>query len=180
MSDKTEREQTHDRLRKTAFMSVSPEEGSLLHFLISYSKAKNIIEFGCSFGISTIYLAAAVKHNNGKVITTELEPNKIAQAERNITKASLNNYVTFLPGDASKTLANIDTPIDFLFLDGAKDLYLQVFKMLEHKLNSNAIIYADNIEKEDAKPFVDYLIASEDFNVTLLFENKVLIAYYLK
>ncbi|MFP9114450.1 O-methyltransferase [Flavobacterium sp. RHBU_3] len=176
ITDTTEREKKHDELRKTAFMSVSPEEGSLLYFLANYAKAKHIVEFGCSFGISTIYLAAAAKNNNGRVITTELEASKIAQAEKNITKAGLEGYVIFLSGDATQTLTTVEGDIDFLFLDGAKELYLPVFKMLEAKLSPNAIVYADNTDKPEAQDFVDYIQSKGNFNSTFLFGNKVLLS----
>ncbi|TWI18843.1 O-methyltransferase [Sphingobacterium siyangense] len=181
ISDKEEREKKHDELRKTAYMSVSPEEGSLLYFLATFSKVKNIVEFGCSFGVSTIYLAAAAKDNQGFVITTELEANKIEQAQKNIEKAGLSEYVTFLQGDAMQTLADVDTGIDFLFLDGAKELYLPVFNLLKSKLNDNAIVFADNIDKAETNDFVELISGlNAEFVTTKTFNDQVLIAHYKK
>ena len=180
ITDSTEREKKHEELRKSAFMSVSAEEGSLLYFLANFSKAKQIVEFGCSFGISTIYLAAAAKNNNGKVITTELEISKITQAEKNIAKAGLTDYVTFLPGDATQTLISVDDDINFLFLDGAKELYLPVFKTLESKLSANAIVFADNTDKPEAQDFVQYIQNKNNFNSSFLFGSKVLLSNKLQ
>ncbi|MFI2744484.1 O-methyltransferase [Zhouia sp. PK063] len=171
-----EREAQHQILRKTAFMSVSPEEGAMLYFLANYAKATFIVEFGCSFGISTIYLAAAAKNNNGKVLTTELETHKIVQAEKNVDNAGLLDYVTFLQGDAMETLQTVDKKIDFLFLDGAKDLYLPIFKLLENNLSDRAIIYTDNIDKPEAQDFVAYITSKETFVSTTLFDHKVLLS----
>lgn len=178
IKDLNERKVQHQILRKTAYMAVSPEEGAMLYFLANYAKATFIVEFGCSFGISTIYLGAAAKNNSGKVLTTELETNKIAQAEKNIANAGLLDYVNFLQGDAMKTLQTVDQKIDFLFLDGSKDLYLPIFKMLENKLSDKAIIYADNIDKPEAQNFVDYIKSKETFVSTILFDHKVLLSSY--
>jgi predicted O-methyltransferase YrrM len=49
------------------FMAVSPEQGLFLNFIAGLTKAKNIVEFGCSFGISGLYLASAAKDNGGCV-----------------------------------------------------------------------------------------------------------------
>ncbi|MEH6584825.1 MAG: hypothetical protein V7754_23085, partial [Halioglobus sp.] len=57
------------------FIPISPEQGEFLYVTARAQGAKNIVEFGTSFGISTIYLAAALKDNGvGQVIGTELEP----------------------------------------------------------------------------------------------------------
>lgn len=50
--------------RVNALMSVTAQEGTLLYLLAKTAKAQNIIEYGCSFGVSTIYLAAAAEDND--------------------------------------------------------------------------------------------------------------------
>lgn len=176
IADPTERKIKHDDLRKTAFMSVSSEEGRFLHFLAKYAKAKTIVEFGCSFGISTIYLAAAAKDNGGSVISSEIETSKIIVANENISKAGLSSFVSILEGDATKTLNQIKDSIDFLFLDGAKDLYLPIFHLLKDKLRKGAIVFADNIDKAETTPFANEIMNS-NYTWTKLFNNQVLVAY---
>ncbi|MCC9137548.1 O-methyltransferase [Pontibacter silvestris] len=161
----------------TAYMAVSPEQGDFLHFLVTVSKAKTIVEFGCSFGISTIYLAAAARDNKGSVITTDLEPNKVAGARKNIDDAGLGDTVTILQGNATQTLSSVDGFIDFLFLDGAKELYLPVLQMLQPKLSKGAIIVADNADHEGARSFVEHLLhAQSEYTSVQLFENRMLAA----
>jgi predicted O-methyltransferase YrrM len=75
-----------DHSWSSAYLAVSANEGRFLNFLAKVTKAKSIVEFGCSFGISTIYLAAAAKDNGGRVITTDIEPNKIAGAGKILLK----------------------------------------------------------------------------------------------
>ena len=101
------------------YISIGREEGKFLYLTAKSIGAKNIIEFGTSFGISTIYLASAVKDNGGgKVISTEIEPEKVNIAKENIKKAGLDNIIEIRLGDAAETLQRIDMEIDMLFLDG--------------------------------------------------------------
>lgn len=161
----------------TAYMAVGKPEGEFLYFIANVSRAKHIVEFGCSFGISTIYLAAAAKNNDGHVITTDFEPAKVEGATQNIANAGLQNYVTILAGDAMETLATVKNDINLLFLDGAKDLYLPVFNMLLNKLKKGAVILADNADKKDVHEFNQLLTSSKDrFITSFLFEGRLLVA----
>jgi len=169
---------TFERSWDTAYMAVNPEEGYFLNFLATVAGSRNIVEFGCSFGISTIYLAAAARDNGGRVITTDIEPNKVSGAGKNLEEAGLADFVTILQGDAMQTLASVQGPIDFLFLDGAKELYLPVFDLLRPKLSKGAIIFADNADRPDTQPFVEYITAFKDeFTIAHIFEKRAFIAY---
>lgn len=137
-----------------AYMPVSDEQGRFMYNLIIEDKAKNIIEFGTSFGISTLYLAEAARKTNGKVITTEIVAEKCHAALTNFQKAGLENYVELWQGDAVDTLKKIDFPVDFLLLDGWKDLYLPVFNILEHHFHSNTKIFVDNTNFSGVKHFL--------------------------
>ena len=88
-----------------AYMAVAPEFGSLLYTLARTSRAKTIVEFGLSFGVSTIFLASALRENGeGRVITTEFEPEKVVRAKRNLASAGLEEWVEIRVGDALETL----------------------------------------------------------------------------
>lgn len=160
------------------YMSVSQNEGQFLYFLANTVKAKNIVEYGCSFGISTIYLAAAAKNNGGSVVTSDLEPNKVAGARQNIDAAGLGDLVEIRQGDATQTLSTLEAPINFLFLDGAKDLYLQIFELLSPKLSSNAVIVADNADSPGCQNFIQKVLNdTENFITSWLFDKRVFVAY---
>jgi predicted O-methyltransferase YrrM len=94
-----------------------------------------------------------------QVIGSEMEPNKCAEATRNLQVAGLSEIARIIQGDALKTLAAIEAPLDLLFLDGRKDLYLPVLKLLEPKLRPGAVVIADNIQrfKKDVTPYVEYV-----------------------
>lgn len=164
----------------TAYLAVGPEEGEFLYFLATVARAKNIVEFGCSFGISTIYLAAAARDNGCHVITSDLETTKVEGTKQNLQDAGLSDLVEIRQGDAMKTLAPIDEPIDFLFLDGAKELYLPVFEMLRPKLSPGAIVFADNADNPETFPFTEHLLSLEsEFSSVYLFDKRAFIAHLL-
>jgi predicted O-methyltransferase YrrM len=150
---------------KDFFIPISPEQGNFIYLVARTLGARNIVEFGTSFGISTIYLAAAVRDNGGGcVIGTEIEESKHARALEYIAEAGLAECVDIRLGDALETLENVNTPIDMVLIDGWKDLYLPVLKLLEPSLRSGAVVLADNIFtfKRDLKPYVDYVQSGEN------------------
>ena len=149
----------HYGLLREAFIPVGPELGRLLYMLAVTTKAKTIVEFGTSFGISTTYLAAALRDNGGgKVITTELEPTKSERAKKHLAEAGLAELVEFRVGDALELLRDLKAPVDFLLLDGAKPLYLRVLKLVEPHLRKGAIVAADNINpRNKIEDFTGYV-----------------------
>ena len=138
-------------------LAISREQGEFIYDLLINSKAKNIVEFGTSFGISTIYLAAAAQVINGHVVTSELLPDKCARARSNFEAAGIENLIELREGNALETLATVNNGIDFLLLDGWNDLYLELFKLLEPKLKPGATIYTDNASFPSGRKFIDYL-----------------------
>lgn len=143
---------------ENAYLPISKPQGIMLRQLIVDNHIKNVVEFGTSFGISTIYLADGVRQTGGKVITTELLESKAIRAEQNITKSGLAAYVDVRIGDAMQTLKNHTSPIDFLFLDGWKDLYLPLFQMLESQFHAGTLIYADNMDMAGTQYYGEYVL----------------------
>jgi predicted O-methyltransferase YrrM len=147
MRSKTEYLDLYGRL-KDFWLPVSRETGVLLYMLARSSRARTIIEFGTSFGISTLHLAAALRDNGGgRLITTEFEPSKVAQAREHLDAGGLADLVEIREGDALKTLA-VDLPeqVDLLLLDGAKSLYPDILDLVEGSLRPGALIVADNAD----------------------------------
>jgi predicted O-methyltransferase YrrM len=144
------------------YIPVSPEGGRLLYALIRASRPSTVVEFGTSFGISTIHLAAAVRDNGaGRVISTELNAAKVTQARANIAEAGLADLVTILEGDALETLADLSAPVEFVLLDGWKNLYLPVLRLLEPHLVPGALVVADDTISLAAQ-MTDYLAYVRD------------------
>jgi predicted O-methyltransferase YrrM len=133
-------------MAKDVALAVSRETGKLLYLLARTLKAQAIVEFGTSFGISTLHLAAALRDNGGgKLIGSEFEPGKMARARAHLTEAGLADLAEIREGDALSTLAH-DVPetLDLILLDGAKALYPRIFALLEPRLRIGGIVVADN------------------------------------
>ncbi|MEI7033733.1 O-methyltransferase [Streptomyces pratensis] len=129
-----------------ALLPVAPHVGRLLYTLVRMLRPHNVVEFGTSFGASAIYLAAALRDNGaGHLTTSELEESKIREAGAGLADAGLADLVTIVPGDARQTLADLPGPVDLVLLDGWKELYLPVLKVLEPSLADHAVIVADNL-----------------------------------
>jgi predicted O-methyltransferase YrrM len=152
------------------FIPVTPEAGRLLYSLVRATRPGTVVEFGMSFGISALHLASAVRDNgSGRVLTTELSADKIAAAKRTFADTGLDDLITILEGDALSTLADIDGPVGLVLLDGWKELYLPVIKLLEPRLSTGALVVADNTEMADARPYLDYVRNAENGYVSVNF-----------
>jgi predicted O-methyltransferase YrrM len=147
MRSKTEYLELYGHMRDFP-LAVSRETGALLYMLARSCGARTIVEFGTSFGISTLHLAAALRDNGGgHLITTEFEPSKAERAQEHLMAGGVSDLVEIRLGDALQTLA-VDLPetIDLVLLDGAKALYPEILALLESRLRSGALIVADNAD----------------------------------
>jgi len=150
------------REAKDLYMPIDRPFGHLLYALIRAARPKTIVEFGTSFGISTIYLAAAVRDNGeGKVITTEFIAEKAEKAAKNLTDAGLVDLVEFRVGDAIQTLRDpLPGPLDLLFLDGEKSMYVDVVKLLEPQMGPGCLVVSDNTDQEAASSYLAHVQAA--------------------
>lgn len=140
------------------YMPISRDGGKLLYALVRNARPETIVEFGTSYGISTIHLATAVADNGiGRVFTTELSAKKVEAAQANLDQAGVAGVVTILHGDALETLADIDGPVGFALLDGWKDLCLPVLRLLEDKLAPGALVVADDTTFDSMGDYLSYV-----------------------
>lgn len=147
MATKTEYRAFYERAKDFP-LAVSRETGTLLYMLARSTGARNIVEFGTSFGVSTLHLAAALRDNGGgRLVTSEFETSKVARARANISAAGLADLVDLREGDALDTLAkDLPPAIDLVLLDGAKGLYLAILELVAPNLRDGAFIVADNAD----------------------------------
>jgi predicted O-methyltransferase YrrM len=147
---------------KDIIMSVSREGGQLLYLLTRAVRARTVVEFGTSFGISTLYLASAVRDNGGgQVITTELQPEKAGRAQENFVAAGLDDLIDLRLGDARETLRELPGPVDVLTLDGWPTLRLPILGLVHPRLRPGALVIVDDIDLEVSREmnqdFVDHV-----------------------
>lgn len=138
--------------------------------------AKRIVEAGTSFGVSTLYLAAAIRDNGGgTVIATEYEPQKAKIARRNFEAAGLSSFIDLREGDLNETLRRIEGPVDFMLLDIWTEAVMPAVRNVAPHLRKGAVIVADNSEqsRRGYKAYFDYIAdpANRLVTMTLPFEG---------
>ena len=140
------------------YLPVTPESGRLLYALVRSGRPATVVEFGMSLGLSAIHLASAVRDNgSGRVVTTEMSAAKVTAAKATFAELGLDDVITVLEGDALQTLADLDGPVDFVLLDGWKELYLPVLQLLEPRLSPGALVVADNTGLPGTRPYLDHV-----------------------
>ncbi|WP_067674256.1 O-methyltransferase [Nocardia miyunensis] len=156
---------------KDLYMAVRPDTSKLLYILTRTRRARTIVEFGTSFGVSTLCLAAGLRDNGGgRVIGTEYEPTKAEAARATLQSAGLGDLVEIRDGDARETLArDLPEEIDILFLDGAKEMYVEILELVEPNLSPGALIIVDNSDR--SPELLEVLRNSDDYLPTAVADN---------
>ena len=92
-------------LMRDVYMPITADVGRLLYVLARSRSPGLIVEFGTSYGISGIHLAAALRDaGRGRLVTTELDPIKAERARENFRTAGLVDLIDIRVGDAFETL----------------------------------------------------------------------------
>ena len=142
------------------FIALERPQGAFCHQTVRALQARLVVEFGTSFGVSTIWLAAAVRANGGgKVIGTELVPSKAARAQEHVEEAGLADIVEIRVGDALETLRTLPGEVDMALIDGFPLKSVDVVKLLQPRLRAGAVVIADNVGvlKGDYRDYVDFM-----------------------
>ena len=147
MHSRTDYADFYARMRDVP-LAVSRDTGTLLYMLARSTGARWIVEFGTSFGLSTLCLASALRDNGGgNLVTSEFEPSKVTRARAHLAAAGLTDLVEFREGDALETLArDLPPSVDLLLLDGAKALYPDVLDLVQPHLRPGALVVADTAD----------------------------------
>jgi predicted O-methyltransferase YrrM len=158
---------------KEHYLAVSPATARLLYMLARATRARAIVEFGASFGVSTLHLAAALKDNGGgRLITTEFEPGKAARLRQTLDEAGIADMVELRQGDALETLRyDLPDAIDLVLLDGAKPLYPAILELLRPRFVAGTLIVADNADM--CPDYVERVRAADSGYLSLPFGEDV-------
>ena len=143
-----------------AFMPLDKSQGLFCYLMARAIGARRIVEYGTSFGVSTIYLALAVRHNGGgKVIGTELVPEKAARARQHLEQAGVADLVEVRVGNAAETLAVLEGPVDFLLNDGFPPMALPVLRCVAPHMRPGGVVITDNVGlfKADYAPYIAHV-----------------------
>ncbi len=145
------------RFLSDKMVALDRDKAEFCYLLCRSLRAERVVEAGTSFGVSTLYLAAAVRDNqveNGVVIGTEYEPKKVEVARANFKEAGLNEFVDLREGDLRQTLQDVGGPVDFLLVD-IWEVALPALELVSSSLRPGAIVACDNTTV-DAAEYHDY------------------------
>lgn len=134
---------------------IGPVKGKHLVDAVKRFNVKNVLEVGTLIGYSAILIALNLPEE-GRVVTIEMNPESAALAKENILKAGLADRIEVHVGNALIVIPRINARFDMVFLDAAKDEYLQYLKLAENKLEKGGVVFADNV-KMSAPEMRDYL-----------------------
>jgi predicted O-methyltransferase YrrM len=134
-----------NRFMADKMVALEPINAEFCYMLCRSLRARRVVEVGTSFGVSTLYLAEAVRANGGGVVIgTEYEPAKAAQARASFAAAGLADLIDLREGDLRETLKVIEGPIDFVLMDIWTEMALPALELISPHLRTGAVVVADN------------------------------------
>lgn len=129
-------------------ISVSPNEGKLLHLLARMAGAHRILEIGTLGGYSTVWLARALPPD-GRLVTLEIDERHAEVARRNLARCAVDHLVEVRLGPAMQTLrsmvADRDAPFDLIFIDADKEGYPGYLEAALELARPGTVVLADNV-----------------------------------
>jgi predicted O-methyltransferase YrrM len=135
------RESEHSR----KLLNLEPETAEIVSLLARSSRARHLLEIGTSNGYSTIWLAASVGSEGGRVISIDRSREKHRMAQDNLLEAGLSQYVDLRLGDATEVIQTLPGPFDFVFFDADRTSAPSQLALLLPKLAPQALLLADNV-----------------------------------
>lgn len=153
-----------EQAKHTFLPIIGPEKGKVLVDIVKKYQPKRILEVGTLVGYSTILMSQYLPRGR-KIITIEINPQIAEVAKENFKRAGVDNLIDLKVGDALKIIPTLTGLFDLLFLDAAKEEYLNYLKLAEGKLSKNAIVVADNVGMfvNAMQDYLDYVRNSPKF-----------------
>jgi len=153
-------------------MNVPEPDGRLLRLMAEAIDAKSVVEIGTSNGVSSIWIALALKKTGGKLVTHELDAKTVALARENFTKAGVADIVTVVEGDAHETVAKLKGPIDMVFIDADKEGYADYLKKTLPLVRPGGLVIAHNISPHMPNPeYVKAITTNPELETTFFMEG---------
>ncbi|ACM07320.1 MULTISPECIES: O-methyltransferase [Thermomicrobium] len=151
--------------------ALTPATGAFLYGVLLALRPPLIFEAGSAVGYSTIWLALAARAYGGRVIGSEIRPERVAAANANLAAAGLQDVAVVLEGDAAELVRQYER-IDFLFLDAEKDDYGRLFLAAFDRVVPGGLIVADNVVSHDCRAYQEFVRSRSDvLTITIPFER---------
>lgn len=155
--------------------NISETLGIFLNILIKNKKIKSVLEIGTANGVSTIWMAEALKATKGKITTFEFSIPSRNDALKNFKIFKLDKYINSIFGDANEQIKDKKLKIknrsfDLIFIDGQKNQTLKFFNTCKKLIKDDGIIIIDDVIKFKYKmtEFYKYIEKQKEFNYVIL------------
>ncbi len=137
---------------------IGPVKGKYLVEAVRKYKVKRVLEIGTLVGYSAILIAKNLPEDS-EIFTIEINPQSAGIAKENIQKAGMADKIKVHIGNALEVIPRIKEEFDMVFIDAAKNEYLDYLKLSEKKLKKNGVVFADNVKifADQMEDFLDYL-----------------------
>ncbi len=155
-------------------VALDADKARFCHQLCLATGARSIVEAGTSYGVSTLYLADAVRLNGGgTIIATEYEADKVAAAREHFRRGGVESLIDLREGDLRETLTHIDGPVDFVLLDIWIEMVVPAMEILLPHLGPGAVIVCDNTTafRDAYEPYFRFLDNHGFSTLTLPFDG---------
>jgi predicted O-methyltransferase YrrM len=151
-------ERTNEFLRDK-LVALDRSKAEFCYYMCRTLRARRVVEAGTSFGVSTLFLAAAVRDNlrletrgldgggPGGVIGTEYEPEKAKIARRHFAEAGLADLIDLREGDLRDTLRDVEGPVDFMLIDIWTPMAQPALLLVAPRLREGAVVICDNTQQ---------------------------------
>jgi predicted O-methyltransferase YrrM len=128
-------------------MLGGPVLGRLLGLLVFSAGAERVLELGTYSGYSALSMARGLPPG-GHIDTCEREPRHAEVARRYIERSAYKDRITVHVGPAMETIARLDGPLDFVFVDADKPGYDAYYEAVLPKLAPRGLIVFDNMLRD--------------------------------
>ena len=118
-------------------------EGRLLTFLVRMLGVRRALDIGTFTGYSALSIAEGM-HPGGRVITLEADPRHAAIARANFAASPHVSAIELRAGPALDSLAALEGPFDFVFIDADKSNYRGYYERALDLLSPAGVIAIDN------------------------------------
>ena len=159
-------------------VALERDKAEFCYQIIRATGARRVVEIGTSYGVSTVYLASALRANlagggEGVIIGTEYEPEKAVAARALFAETSLSPLIDLREGDLRETLNDLQGLIDFVLMDIWIPMVIPAIERVAPHMRPGAVIIADNTAQvfNDYGPYFQYLAAHGFSTLTLPFEG---------
>lgn len=124
-------------------MSVGPNEGAFLRFLVALVKPRRVLEIGVFTGWSSIEMARGLPEG-GSIIACDVNEETTAVARRYAEEIGVADRIDYRVGDAKEAIAGLEGEFDLVFIDAWKPDYVDYYELVLPKLADGGLILADN------------------------------------